>query len=206
MLESGVLFPREVLRALHDSFGRATWVVADAGTPTPYLSCYWKPTGNGWRVVIPRGHGPMGFAIPASIGIAIGHPGERILCLTTENSLAMSVAELETAKRLQLHVTYVVLDNTSMAWIKMIQHLYAGRRYFAVDPGPIDPVQLGLGMGLSGARAHSIEELAALSKIAADSDGPSLIHIRVPEHMDVPPPVPAWHAALSGQSKDRPIH
>ena len=205
-LESGVLFPREVVRALHDSFGREAWVVADAGTPTPYLSCYWEAAGNGWRVVIPRGHGPMGFAVPASIGIAVGHPGERILCLTTENSLAMSVAEWETAKRLRLPVTYVVMDNTSMAWIKMIQHLYAGGRYFAVDPGPIDPVLLGRGMGLTGARARSIDEFAALAKIAAESDEPSLIHVRVPEHMDVPPPVPAWHAALSGQSEDRPIH
>ncbi len=205
-LDYGVLFPRELVQSLHDTFGRSTWVVADAGTPTPYISCYWEAVSDDWRVVIPRGHGPMGFAVPASIGIAVGHPGERVLCLTTENSLAMSVAELETAKRLRLPVTYVVLDNTSMAWIKMIQHLYAGGRYFAVDPGPIDPVQLGLGMGLTGARAHSIDEFVTLAKIAFDSGGPSLIHVRVPEHMDVPPPVPAWNAALSGQSEDRPIH
>jgi len=205
-LEPGVLYPRDVVRALRDAFGRDTWVVADAGTPTPYLSCYWEAPGDGWRVVIPRGHGPMGFAVPASIGIAVAHPGQRVLCLTTENSLAMAVGEWETAKRLGLPVTYVVLDNTSMAWIKMIQHLYAGGRYFAVDPGPIDPVQLGLGMGVAGARAHSMDQFAALAKEAADADGPSLIHVAVPEHMAAPPPVPVWQAALSGESASRPIH
>jgi acetolactate synthase-1/2/3 large subunit len=205
-LRFGVLWPRQVVKALEVVFGRETWVVADAGTPTPYLSCYWECPGDGWRVVIPRGHGPMGFAVPASIGIAAAHPNERVLCLTTENSLAMSVGEWETARRLRFPVTYVVLDNTSMAWIKMIQHLYVGGRYFAVDPGPIDPIQLGRGMGVTGARAHSVEDLVALAKAAADNDGPSIIHVRVPEHMDVPPPVPAWHAALSGQSTSRPIH
>ncbi|MCX5143869.1 MULTISPECIES: thiamine pyrophosphate-binding protein [unclassified Streptomyces] len=205
-LRPGVLDPREIVRALRDAFGRDTWVVADAGTPTPYLSCHWEAPGDGWRVVIPRGHGPMGFAVPASIGTAIGHPGERVLCLTTENSIAMAVGEWETAVRLALPVTYVVLDNTSMAWIKMIQHLYAGGRYFAVDPGPLDPVTLGLGMGIEGSRAHTQEEFAALAKLAADSAGPSLIHAMVPEHTEVLPPVPVWQAAIADGSATRPIH
>ncbi|MFE5855353.1 thiamine pyrophosphate-binding protein [Streptomyces sp. NPDC056500] len=205
-LPPGVLPPREIVGALSDAFGRDTWVVGDAGTPTPYLSCYWQAPGDGWRVVIPRGHGPMGFAVPASVGIAVAHPGERVLCLTTENSVAMAVGEWETAKRLDLPITYVVLDNTSMAWIKMIQHLYAGGRYFAVDPGPIDPVQLGRGMGLEGARAHTLDEFAELAAKAAGSAGPSLIHAAVPEHMDAPPPVPVWQAALADGSTVRPIH
>lgn len=206
VLDDGVLHPRQVVGTLAKAFGRDTWVTADAGTPTPYLASFWPAPGDGWRVVIPRGHGPMGFAIPASIGIAVAHPGARVLCLTTENSVAMAVAEWETAHRLGLPITYVVLDNTSMAWIKMIQHLYAGGRYFAVDPGPVDPVLLGMGMGVAGARAHTLDELAALAKQAADAAGPSIIHVVVPEHMDVPPPVAAWQAALAGQQATRPIH
>ena len=205
-LEEGVLAPRELIRLLADAFGRDTWVAADAGTPTPYLACFWQAPGDGWRVVIPRGHGPLGYAVPASVGIAVAHPGERVLCLTTENSLAMAVGEWETAQRLRLPITFVVLDNISMGWIKMIQHLYAGSRYFAVDPGPIDPVLLGAGMGLPGARAHSVKEFSALAAQAARTDGPSLIHAMVPEHMDLTPPVPVWRAALTGQIKSRPIH
>jgi acetolactate synthase I/II/III large subunit len=205
-LPEGVLHARDVVRVLADAFGRDTWVVADAGTPTPYLSCYWQAPGDGWRVVIPRGHGPMGFALPASIGVAVGRPDGRVLCLTTENSVAMAVAEWETAARLALPITYVVLDNTSMAWIKMIQHLYAGGRYFAVDPGPIDPVLLARGMGVPGAKATSLDRLATLAKEAAAADSPTVIHVAVPEHMDVPPPVPTWHAALTGQTTGRPIH
>ncbi|GAA1866801.1 thiamine pyrophosphate-binding protein [Myceligenerans crystallogenes] len=205
-LPDGVLHPRDVIRVLADTFGQDVWVVADAGTPTPYLSCYWQAPGDGWRVIIPRGHGPMGFAIPASIGVGVGRAGDRVLCLTTENSVAMAVAEWETAARLGLPITYVVLDNTSMAWIKMIQHLYAGGRYFAVDPGPIDPVLLAEGMGVPGAKATSLDQLATLAKEAAVAAGPAVIHVAVPEHMDVPPPVPTWHAALTGQTAGRPIH
>jgi acetolactate synthase I/II/III large subunit len=202
----GVLHPRAVIAALHDGHGPDTWVVADAGTPTPYLSCYWRTSGGGWRVVIPRGHGPMGFAIPASIGVAVAHPGERVLCLTTENSVMMAVGEWETACRLGLPVTYVVLDNRSLSWIKMIQHLYLDRRYFAVDPGPVDPVRLGAAVGVAAARARDVAELTSLAKEAAERGGPSVIHVKVPEHMDSPPPVAPWLDALSGTAASRPIH
>jgi acetolactate synthase-1/2/3 large subunit len=205
-LAAGVLHPGPVVRTLADVFGRDTWVTADAGTPTPYVAVFWQAPGDGWRVVIPRGHGPMGFAVPASIGIALAHPGERVLCLTTENSLAMSSAELETALRLELPITYVVFDNTALSWIKMIQHLYAGGRYFAVDPGPIDPVLVGRGMGVPGTRARTVAELAALAEKAAAAPGPSLIHVAVPEHMQLAPPVASWQAALSGKQSSRPIH
>jgi acetolactate synthase-1/2/3 large subunit len=202
----GVLHPRDVISTLYAEHGGSTWLVADAGTPTPYVSCYWQSSGDGWRVVIPRGHGPMGFAIPASIGVATAHPGERVLCLTTENSVMMALGEWETACRLNLPVTYVVLDNRSLGWIKMIQHLYLGRRYFAVDPGPVDPVLLGAAVGVAAARAHDVAELASLAKDAIARGGPSVIHVKVPEHMDSPPPVAPWLAALSGASASRPIH
>lgn len=206
VMPTGVLHPRSIVRTLHARFGARTWVVADAGTPTPYLSCYWQSPGDAWRVVIPRGHGAMGYAIPASIGIAAANPGDRVLCLTTENSLAMALGEWETVRRLSLPVTYLVLDNRSLAWIKMIQHLYVGRRYFGVDPGPIDPVQLAQGMGVPGARAHDLDELDVLAKEAIDRGGASVIHVAVPEHMDTPPPVPPWLDVLSGKSTDRPSH
>lgn len=205
-LAEGVFHPADVVRALAEVFGRDTWVTADAGTPTPYLASLWQAPGDGWRVVIPRGHGPLGFAIPASVAVAVAKPDARVLCVTTENSVAMALAEWETAKRLQLPITYVVLDNVSLSWIKMIQHLYVNGRYFAVDPGPIDPVQLAGGMGVPGVRATTPHELSAAVKRAADAGGPSVIHVRVPEHTDLPPPVATWEAALTGGGTTRPIH
>ncbi len=200
------LHPREVTMTLASVLGGDTWVTADAGTPTPYLSCYWEAPGDGWRVVIPRGHGPMGYAIPAAIGVAIGHPGSRVLCLTTENSLAMAVSEWGTANRLGLPILFVVLDNVSMCWIKMIQHLYSGKRYFGVDPEPIDPVLLAQGMGLRATRAANLQQLARLTHEWKSAPDPYVVHVRVPEHMEAPPPVASWEAALSGQQLTRPIH
>jgi acetolactate synthase-1/2/3 large subunit len=205
-LDPGRLPAHEVIGQLYRVFGPQTWVVGDPGTPTPYLAAFWESAGFGWRVIIPRGHGPMGFSMPAAIGVSVAHPGDRVVCLTTESSLAMAVADWETAGRLRLPITFVVLNNVSLGWIKMLQHLYMGGRYFAVDPGPLDPVLLARGMGLTADTARDLEHLTQLAKESAGRDGPTVIHVRVPEHHTLPPPVAPWQAALSGTSNSRPVY
>lgn len=202
----GLLQPQEIIRTLHRVHGDGTWVTADPGTPTPNLAAYWDTDGAAWRIVIPRGHGPMGFSISAAIGIAVAHPGDRVLCVTTEGSLAMGIADWETAARLHLPITYVVLDNSSFAWIKMLQHLFMEQRYFQVDPGKIDSVLLGEGMGLPAARANDLAELELLAHRAISSGEPAVIHVGVPEHKDSPPPVAPWQAALADPDAGRPVY
>jgi acetolactate synthase-1/2/3 large subunit len=202
----GKIHPRAVVQTLHEVFGASTWVAADPGTPTPNLSAYWEADGTAWRAVIPRGHGPMGYSISAAIGIAIAHPGERVLCVTTEGSLAMGIGDWETAHRLRLPITYVVLDNVTFAWIKMLQHLFLDQQYFATEPGPIDPALLARGMGLPGHLATDIEQLEALARESLHREGPTVIHVPVPEHQDAPPPVAPWQAALDGSTTGRPVY
>ncbi|MDI9893673.1 thiamine pyrophosphate-binding protein [Rhodococcus sp. IEGM 1381] len=202
----GKIHPRKVIEALHEVFGSSTWVAADPGTPTPNLAAYWEADGTAWRVVIPRGHGPMGYSISAAIGIAIAHPGERVLCITTEGSLAMGIGDWETAERLSLPITYVVLDNVSFGWIKMLQHLFLQQKYFATEPGPIDPAVLAHGMGLPGYLATDVAQLKKLALESLHREGPTVIHVPVPEHQDAPPPVAPWQAALDGGAKDRPVY
>lgn len=205
-VEAGLLHPREIVQTLQRVFGPDAWVAADPGTPTPNLASFWNADGQGWRVVIPRGHGPMGFGISAAIGIAIAHPGERVLCLTTEGSLAMGIADWETAARLQLPITFVVLDNSSYAWIRMLQHLFMEQRYFQVDPGPIDPVLLAQGMGLTATRVDDVTELESELRSGIEAGGPSAIHIRVPLHQDAVPPVAPWLRAIESPDAGRPVY
>jgi acetolactate synthase-1/2/3 large subunit len=202
----GLVEPRDLVRGLHDLFGRDALVVADPGTPTPNVASYWPTASGRRRVVVPRGHGPMGYALPAAIGVAVAHPGERVLCLTTEGSLAMAAGDWETAVRLRLPITYVLLDNSSMGWIKMLQHLYEGARYFSVDPGPIDAVVLAGAMGMPAHHASTLAELKQLAVQASKTDGPTLIEVYIPDQIASPPPVAPWQATLSGEADGRPVY
>jgi acetolactate synthase-1/2/3 large subunit len=202
----GMLESREVVRVLHAALGPDTFVVADPGTPTPNIASYWPANGGARRVVVPRGHGPMGYALPAAIGVAVANPSQRVLCLTTEGSLAMSAGDWETAVRLRLPITYVLLDNSSMGWIKMLQHLYEGGRYFGVDPGPIDAVGVATAMGMVAHHADSLEQLKELVEQASASEGPALIETYIPDQISSPPPVAPWQATLAGELDERPVY
>ena len=205
-LDAGVLQPRDIIQILHGVFGPQTWTIADPGTPTPNLSAYWTADSGSWRTIVPRGHGPMGYAISASIGVSLAHPGDRVLCITTEGSLAMGIADWETAARLQLPITFVVLNNTSFAWIKMLQHLFMDGRYFQVDPGPIDPAILARGMGLEASAPKSLEDLEAEVRKTLTRNGPSVIHVGVPPHHESPPPVAPWQHAIENPNAGRPVY
>jgi acetolactate synthase I/II/III large subunit len=92
-----------------------------------------------------------------------------------------------------------------MGWIKMLQHLYTDRRYFSVDPGPIDAVVAAQGMGLDAIRVTSLEEFSRALKEGLTSRGPIFIDVPVPDQISLVPPVAPWHAALAGES-ERPVY
>jgi acetolactate synthase-1/2/3 large subunit len=209
--ESGVpddgtmLAPRDVLRVIREEAASDVLLVADPGTPTPNVAAYWETERAARDVIIPRGHGPMGYAIPGAIGAAMAFPGREVVALTADGSFAMSCGELETAVRLQLPIVHVQFTNGSMGWIKMLQHLYMGKRYFGVDSGSIDAVAVARGMGLDAARVTSLEEFAEVLKRGLVSRRPFYIDVPVPDQISLVPPVAPWHAALAGED-ERPVY
>jgi acetolactate synthase-1/2/3 large subunit len=147
----------------------------------------------------------MGYAIPAAVGAALARPGRPVLAVTADGSFAMSCGELETVARLRLPVIFVQLTNFSLGWIKMLQHLYFGQRYFGVDPGPIDAPQVARAAGLHGVHVASLEELKAVVTDAAAALRPVYVDVTVPAPMDDVPPVSSWHEARGG-GHGRPVY
>jgi acetolactate synthase I/II/III large subunit len=201
----GRLSAREAIRVAHDAMPDDALVVADCGTPTPVLAADVVSRRAGRRILVARGHGPMGYAIPASVGAAVAHPGKRVLCLTTDGSFTMACGELATAAALHLPITYVQLTNGSFGWIKMLQHLYYDRRYFGVDLHPVDSVAVAAAFGVPSHRVTSLTQLKDLVADRGPQDGPLYLDVVVPEQMDEVPTVSSWEAALAGDRR-RPVY
>jgi acetolactate synthase-1/2/3 large subunit len=204
-IPAGQLLPSAVIRLAQETMGESTVVVADPGTPTPNVAAFWRVPLAGRRVIVPRGHGPMGYAIPASVGVAFAHPGRPVLALTADGSFGMACGELETVCRLGLPIVFVQFTNHSMGWIKMLQHLYSGGRYFGVDPGPIDAAEVAEAAGIRGVRALDLTEVKAAIAEAVYTRTPVYIDVEVPHLIDHVPPVPAWTSALAGDP-ERPVY
>jgi len=204
-LPDDTLHPRDVVRAVHDAAGSDAVVLGDAGTATPNLASYWEVATAGRTVLLPRGHGPMGWAIPGAMGAAFAQPGRRVVAMTTEGSLAMACGELETAVRFGLPIVFVQFTNGSFGWIKMLQHLYMGERYFGVEPGPIDAPTVARGMGMRAVRVESLDQFMREFAVALATNGPSYIEVPVPDQITLTPPVAPWQATLAGTG-GRPVY
>ena len=78
------------------------------------------------------GLGTMGYGFPAAMGAAMGCPDRTVVCITGDGAFQMHYQELPTAVQHGAPVTWVVLDNRSLGWIKFGQRRL-GDRYISTD-------------------------------------------------------------------------
>lgn len=202
----GTVHPLDVFDLVVEAFGDEVLLVSDCGTPTPFLGSSWEVKRTGRDLIVARGHGPMGYAIPGGIGAAFARPEQPIVVITTDGSLGMACGELETVARLGLAITFVQLTNGSYGWIKMLQHLYHAERYFGVDIGRMDAAAIAGGFGVQGVSVTTTADLRAALTEAADAHAPRYVDVAIPDEISCPPPVAPWTTALSGGDASRPVY
>jgi acetolactate synthase-1/2/3 large subunit len=76
---------------------------------------------DGQRVINSCGIGSMGFAVPASIGIAIKTGNQEVICIESDGSFAMNLQDLVTMKGLNSLFKVIVLDSSGYKSISLSQ-------------------------------------------------------------------------------------
>jgi acetolactate synthase-1/2/3 large subunit len=88
---------------------------------------------DGQRVFHTTALGAMGFGIAASIGACIGGNRRRTICVDGDGGFQFNIQELETVKRLQLPITFFVLNNNGYASIRASQTAFFGEPRIGCD-------------------------------------------------------------------------
>jgi acetolactate synthase-1/2/3 large subunit len=192
--------PQRIIDTLWRHTSEDVVVVADPGTMTPFTAAQFRTRRPGRSVVIPRAHGGLGYALPATVGACFARPQERIVGLVGDGSFGMSGTELATIADLRLPITLILFNNGSFGWIKMLQRLYYGKRYLGVDfTSKMDAVAIAEAFGIRGIRIRDAEQLDGALTEALASDGPVFIDVPTKSEMDEVPPVHAWQQALKNE-------
>jgi acetolactate synthase-1/2/3 large subunit len=186
--------PQQVIRTLARLLPPDAIVVADAGTPTPFTAAY-LASAAGRHVIIPRGYGGLGYAIPGVVGAQVARPEAVVVGLTGDGSFGMSAGELETAARLGLPVTIVQFSNGCFGWIKALQEFYHSGHYFGVDFGCIDHAAIARGFGMCGMQIDEPGDVEPALREALMSRVPTFIDIRTECETTEVPPVVRWQKA-----------
>ena len=196
--------PQRVMRALQQWLPPDSVIVADAGTGTPFTSAFY-PSPAGRHIIIPRGYGGLGYAIPGVVGAKLARPNAPVIGLVGDGSFGMSCGELETIARLNLPVVLLVFNNAQFGWIKTLQHLYRDQRYLSVDfSADTDYAAIAEGFGLRGAKVRVAAALEPALQAALASEKPTLIDVVTESEVTETPPVAKWQLAAQQASALQP--
>jgi acetolactate synthase-1/2/3 large subunit len=186
--------PERVVAELSEALDGDAIVVADPGTPCPYLSAYYVVRGTGRRYFSNRAHGALGYALAAAIGAHYGRPSVKAVAVMGDGSFGMCVGELETVVRLKLPISFVVISNATYGWIKAGQKAGYAQRYFAVDFGVTDHARVAAAFGVRSWRVTNPSDLSAVLKNALSSAEPTLVDIVCQPLHEAQAPVSEWVA------------
>jgi acetolactate synthase-1/2/3 large subunit len=186
--------PERVVAELTRALDADAIVVADAGTPCPYLSAYYPVRGGGRKFFSNRAHGALGYSMAAAMGAHFAQPKVKCVSVMGDGSFGFTCGELETAVRYRLPITFIVIANASYGWIKAGQRSGYGERYFAVDFAVTDHAAVAAAFGVKSWRVTDPSELAKILKEALAHGGPSLVDIVCQPLQEAKAPVSEWIA------------
>jgi acetolactate synthase-1/2/3 large subunit len=133
---------------------------------------------NGARVLRPVNFSNMGYAIGSAIGAARAGVGSGPLnVLVGDGSLAMVLGDLETVRRLDLHLRIFVLNDRSLSNIRQEVDYKYKRTEHAFDFADVRFDQVAAGFGIPSHRINRLDELEAALRDNAGARGPRLFDI-----------------------------
>src|SRR5690606_30453497 len=101
-------------------------LVADGGFAAHWGGLLYDTKQAGRGFVPDRGFASIGYGLPGAMGCALAAPGRPVVGLTGDGGFNMVMGELETARRLKLPVTVIVVNNAASGYVKALQHLMYG--------------------------------------------------------------------------------
>ncbi|MGZ8138945.1 acetolactate synthase catalytic subunit [Bordetella bronchiseptica] len=185
--------PERIMAELRASHGDIIWV-ADASYSSIWLAQFIPCTQAGTRFVTPRGIAGLGWGVPMAIGAKIARPGARVICLTGDGGFAHCWAELETARRHEVPVTIVVLNNGVLGFQINAEESRFGTHTDVCHFGAIDHVAIAKACGCDGASVSGAASLRQAMAAAERSPVPFVIDVKT--EPSAFPPISAFESQL----------
>lgn len=123
--------------------------------------------------------GGLGYSLPAAVGMALGRPGIRTVCLIGDGSAMYSIQALWTAAQRKLPLTVVVINNSGYGAMRSFSQVMQVRNVPGLELPGIDFVKIAEGMGCDAVRVTTSSGLAPALKRGLAHDGVSLIEVMV---------------------------
>jgi acetolactate synthase-1/2/3 large subunit len=156
------------------------YLVADGGFAAHWGGLLFDTKRAGRSFIPDRGFASIGYGLPGAIGVAMGAPGKTVFSLTGDGGFNMMLGEIETARRLDLTFTVIVVNNAASGYVKALQHLvYGAGSYHASDLAETKYAEAAKVLGCNGIRVTDPSRLADALMCSMSLKGPTIIDVVV---------------------------
>ena len=166
-----------LLHALSSAMPDGAVLVEEAPSHRPAMQKFMPMRGQDSFYTMASGG--LGYSLPASVGIALGRPDIRTVCLIGDGSAMYSIQALWTAAQRKLPLTVVVINNAGYGAMRSFSQVMQVRKVPGLDLPDIDFVKIAEGLGCDAVRVSKVDELVPALKRGLAHDGVSLIEVMV---------------------------
>ncbi|MFP4273476.1 MAG: thiamine pyrophosphate-binding protein [Paracoccaceae bacterium] len=156
-------------------------LIADGGFAAHWGGLLYDQPRAGRGFVPDRGFASIGYGLPGAIGARLAAPDRAVVALTGDGGFNMVLGELETARRMGLALTVIVVNNAASGYVKALQHLMYGEgAYQSSDLAETNYANAAEALGCRGIRVEHPDQLAgALAQALAEPGRPSVLDVVV---------------------------
>lgn len=183
--DAGHMHPLAAMQALLAALPPDMTVVDEGVTNDPYVRAFHRTTKPD-RFLYSRGGG-LGWGLPAAIGVSIARDREPVLAVVGDGSFLFCPQALWTARREDLPVVTVVLNNRGYLILRRFVAEMRGTTVtdggdyvgLDIDQPDVDLLSIAKGFGVTGVRIDSPTDVGQAVREALAADTTSVIELTV---------------------------
>lgn len=170
--------PERLMTELDKQLGPQDIVVSDASYSSFWTVNYLTAQRPGQRFLTPRGMAGLGWGLPMALGARVAAPDVNIYCLSGDGGFGHVWSELETARRMQLKVVLIVLNNSTLGFSKHADNVRFGTHSTAVNFTAVDHCAVARAAGCEAIAVQDPADIAQALAQARSNSVTTLIEIR----------------------------
>jgi acetolactate synthase-1/2/3 large subunit len=174
--------PERITHELQALLTEDAIVVADASYSSIWVANGLTALKAGQRFITPRGLAGLGWGFPMAMGAKQARPDAEVYCLVGDGGFGHVWSELETAARMNIKVTLILINNGILGYQKHAENVKFGAHTSAVNFAPVDHAAIARNCGCNGVRITDPADLADALKQARQSDKTTLIEVMCDEN------------------------
>ena len=155
-------------------------LVADGGFAAHWGGLLFDTKQAGRGFLPDRGFASIGYGLPGAMGASLANAGP-VVSITGDGGFNMTLGELETARRMKLAFTMIVVNNAASGYVKALQHLMYGEgAYQSSDLAETNYASTAGALGCEGIRVEDPNKIRdAISRGLRNTNCPTVIDLVV---------------------------